>query len=248
MTVSPAISLGDDARLPRYERLKDAVRARLNDGTWLPGTSIPAEAQLAQETGLAVGTVRRALQDLVEEGLLERRQGRGTFVRRPDFTSSLFRFFRLQSVDRTEMVPESRILSRELVPAPETVAERLGLSAGADTIKIERLRLERGQPVLLEEIFVAHGDFARLLELKLEQLGPLLYPVYEQECGKVFGSAEEELTIGVASEAEAAVLETSAGAPVAVIERLARGRDGAALEWRRSVGRADRFRYRVEIK
>lgn len=245
---SPAISLDKDERLPLYERLKAAIRARLRDGTWPSGTSIPAEGQLAQDTGLAVGTVRRALQDLVEEGLLERRQGRGTFVRRPDFGSSLFRFFRFQSVDRTELVPESRILDRELVDAPGMVADRLRLAEGAKTIQIKRLRLAQGEPLLLEEIYLPHPEFAPVLEADLEQLGPLLYPMYERLCGKVVGSAEEELVIGVADEAQAAMLDIAPGSPVAVVERLARGRDGGPLEWRRSIGRADRFRYRVEIK
>jgi GntR family transcriptional regulator len=247
-TKLPAIKLDADQRLPLYERLKAAIRAGVRDGVWPAGSSIPAEGQLAQDTGLAVGTVRRALQDLVDEGMLERRQGRGTFVRRPDFGTSLFRFFRLQSIDRRELVPEGRILDRNLVDAPEMVAERLRLAKGAQAIRITRLRLAEGEPLLLEEIYLAYPDFAPVLEVELDQLGPLLYPVYERLCGKVVASAEEELVIGVADESHAAMLDVAPGAPVAVVERLAKGRDGTPLEWRRSIGRGDRFRYRTEIR
>ena len=71
-----------DNRLPRYQRLRDELASKIAARRWQPGEAIPTEQELAQSFDLAVGTVRKAIDLLVAEGLLERYQGRGTFVRR----------------------------------------------------------------------------------------------------------------------------------------------------------------------
>ena len=81
---SSAAGLGADQPAPgqsRYGWLAASLRARITRGEWVPGTALPAEAALAREHGVALGTLRQALALLVAEGLLERQHGRGTFVR-----------------------------------------------------------------------------------------------------------------------------------------------------------------------
>jgi GntR family transcriptional regulator len=105
--------------------------------------------------------VRKAIDALVSEGILERQQGRGTFIRRAQFQSSLFRFFRFQTVSGERQVPESRILSIEPVAAPSAVAQALGLPADAPVIRIVRVRLLDVKPVLAEEIWLPASGFRR---------------------------------------------------------------------------------------
>ena len=90
-------SIPRDDRLPRYQRLRDDLAARIVSNEWRPGDPIPSEAELGAHYGVAIGTVRKAIDQLVADAVLERQQGRGTFVRRARFNSSLFRFFRFQS-------------------------------------------------------------------------------------------------------------------------------------------------------
>jgi GntR family transcriptional regulator len=185
---------------------------------------------------------------LVSENILERQQGRGTFIRRPQFQSSLFRFFRFQSVSGERQVPESRILSIEPVSAPSAVSHALGLPLDAPVIRMIRLRLLDAQPVLAEEIWLPQVQFQTLLEIDLSKQGPLLYPIYEELCGQVVAYAEETLTAEAISEVHARLLQVPANSPVVVIERLARNYAGQPLEWRRSRGHASHFRYSVDIR
>ena len=104
-----------DDRLPRYQRLRDDLAARINRNEWRPGEPIPSEAELGAHYGVAIGTVRKAIDQLVADAVLERQQGRGTFVRRARFNSSLFRFFRFQSESGERRVPQSRIIRRKSV-------------------------------------------------------------------------------------------------------------------------------------
>ncbi|OPA84491.1 GntR family transcriptional regulator [Pseudomonas fluorescens] len=241
-------TLSSDARLPLYQRLRDHLVEQIANNRWRPGEPIPTEAVLSAEYALSTGTVRKAVDALVSEGILERQQGRGTFVRRPQFQSSLFRFFRFQGPSGERQVPESRILSVESVPAPSAVSEALGLAPSAQVIRIVRTRLLDVQPLLAEEIWLPRTRFQALLEVDLAEQGPLLYPVYESVCGQVVASAEETLTAEAVNEVYARLLQVPVNSPVVVIERLARDYAGQPLEWRRSRGHAEHFRYRVDIR
>ncbi|MXS18417.1 GntR family transcriptional regulator [Pseudomonas oryzihabitans] len=241
-------SLSSDARLPLYQRLRDQLAEQIANNRWRPGEAIPTEAALSAEYQLSTGTVRKAIDVLVSEGILERQQGRGTFIRRAQFQSSLFRFFRFQTVSGERQVPESRILSIEPVAAPSAVAQALGLPADALVIRIVRVRLLDVKPVLAEEIWLPRQRFQALLEIDLSREGPLLYPIYEEVCGQVVASAEETLTAESVNDVHARLLQVPVNSPVIVIERLARDYAGSPLEWRRSRGHAEHFRYSVDIR
>jgi GntR family transcriptional regulator len=241
-------SLSSDVRLPLYQRLRDQLAEQIAKNRWRPGEAIPTEAALSAEYQLSTGTVRKAIDALVSEGILERQQGRGTFIRRPQFQSSLFRFFRFQTASGERQVPESRILSIEPVAAPSAVAQALGLPVDAPVIRIVRVRLLNVKPVLAEEIWLPRNRFQPLLEIDLSRKGPLLYPIYEEVCGQVVASAEETLTAESVNDLHARLLQVPANSPVVVIERLARDYAGTPLEWRRSRGHAEHFRYSVDIR
>jgi len=237
-----------DRRLPLYQRLRDQIAGEITRNTWGPGTAIPTEAELAQTHKVAVGTVRKAIDLLVAEGLIERSQGRGTYVRRPSFDSSLFRFFRFQGPDGTRRVPESRILGRDVRPGPVEATRALGLPDAAPVLHLSRLRLIDHRPVLAEEIWLSAARFAPLMALAVDAFGDLLYPLYEHHCRAVVASARETLSVAAAEPDAATLLAIAPGAPVVAIERLALGYDDQPLEWRRSVGPAEQFRYQIEIR
>lgn len=237
-----------DDRLPRYQQVRDELVALIAAHHWRPGEAIPTEQALAKQYDVAVGTVRKAVDLLVAEGLLERFQGRGTFVRRASFDSSLFRFFRFQTRQGERRIPESRILRREVVEAPSAVAATLQIPNGSKAIQMSRLRLIDDVPMLAEEIWLPFDRFAAFMQLELEQIGDLLYPVYEAQCNQIIASATETLTVEAIGPLHARLLRIEPGTPAVVIERLAYGYDRQPLEWRRSRGPASEFIYQAEIR
>ncbi len=238
-----------DGRLPLYARLRDQLASRIANGEWSPGDTIPSENRLAEEYGVALATMRMALKQLVDEGLLERRRGTGTFVKQPAFRADLFRFFHVHDADDPDgsVIPESRILSREVVKMPAEVRLAFGEPDTTRCIKLERVRLWSGEPMLFEEIYLRLPDFEGLQTLNPKDMGPLLYPLFLQEFGILITSATDELSFGTATKASARYLELPANSPVAVIERIARNPVGRIIEYRRVHGRPERFRYRVNL-
>ncbi|MDJ0946417.1 MAG: GntR family transcriptional regulator [Kiloniellales bacterium] len=241
-------ALTGDNRLPRYQRLAETIKRAISHRRWRPGERLPSEQDLALHFTVAPGTVRQAITQLVDEGLLERHQGKGTFVRKPSFDSSLFRFFRFHGTDEERRVPESEILRREAVAPPPAVAETLQLAPEATVISMARLRLLDGEPVLAEQIWLPFDRFKALLDLEDAEIGPLLYPIYEEACGEIVARAEEELTAEACSNKHAQLLKLKKDTPVIVIDRTAFGYDDTPLELRSSRGRADKFQYHIEIR
>lgn len=237
-------STGDD-RLARYLQIGDALHQRILNGEWNPGDLIPSESFLSEEYDVALGTMRKAIQLLVKNGLLDRHQGIGTFVRRADFNKSLFRFFRFNDGDR--VIPESRILNIKVITPTDEAARKLRLLDGDDVIWINRLRLIKGNPVLIEDIWLPLSKFQDLIKLEPLEFPALLYPLYEQICGLVVTSASEELTVESIKAEHCQVLGLDINTPVVLIERIAIGIQNDILEWRLTRGAADKFRYQINI-
>ncbi|KVE39969.1 GntR family transcriptional regulator [Burkholderia sp. TSV86] len=237
-----------DDRLPRYQRLHDELAALIAARHWQPGEAIPTEQALAKRYDVAIGTVRKAVELLVSEGMLERFQGRGTFVRRASFDGSLFRFFRFQSKGGERRIPQSQILRREIVEATSAVAAELQLPNRTRVIEMTRLRVIDAIPMLAEEIWLPYEPFAAFAQLELDAIGDLLYPAYESHCGQIVASATETLTVEAIGAVHARLLRIEPGTPAIVIERLAYGYDRRPLEWRRSRGPAREFVYQAEIR
>jgi len=237
-----------DTRLPIYQQLRDEFAASICRGIWSPREPVPSENKLAEMHGVAVGTVRKAIEGLVAEGLLERRQGKGTFVRRPDFGNALFRFFRLSGTNGETLRPSARILERHTEPADAAAATALDIPTGTPLICLFRTRCVEGRPILVEDIAIEARRFAPLAELPTDKFGDLLYPLYDDMCGELVARANETIRFGIASQRIATALGLAEGTALAIIERIAFGPDGRPLEWRCSYGPADRFSYKIELR
>ncbi|WP_104399672.1 GntR family transcriptional regulator [Vibrio penaeicida] len=236
-----------DTRLARYLQLSDSLHQRILDGEWKPGDTIPAESILAEEYDVALGTMRKAIGQLMSNGLLERRHGVGTFVRRADFSNSLFRFFRFTDDNGERVMPQGRILNVQKTNPPTLQAHKLGISKDDEAIWISRLRLIKNVPVLIEDIWLPLPQFSPLLGLSPSDYPDLLYPLYEELCGAAVVSASEELMVEKVSAEHARVLGIKTGDPVILIDRTTTNVKGQPIEWRRSRGAAEKFRYQVNI-
>jgi GntR family transcriptional regulator len=233
-----------DDRLPAYLQLRDRLAGQIAAGTWRVDEALPSENVLAQQTGLSVGTVRRAMQALVDEGLLERRRGSGTFLKKPAFDASLFRFFSVQLPDGQGTIPSSRLTSRQIAPAP---APFRALFGNVEAIHIERLRGVSGQVLLAEDIWIPSSRFAGFESMPEAEIGPLLYPVYMSRFGVLVARIVDDVSFATADGKMAERLGLPQGAPLAVVERIAYAADGTPVEWRVACGSATWFRYRSRI-
>jgi GntR family transcriptional regulator len=245
MATTPLSLVQPEPGQSRYGALAAALRERIVQGEWPPATALPAETTLAAEHGVALGTLRRALELLADQGLIERRHGKGTFVRGSLGTATMLRFFRFG--DGGAEIPQSRILSRHAVAAPAEVARRLGVARGERTLKLQRLRSVAGQPCLLEEIWLPLPLFEALTEGDTAEWGDLLYPMFAERCGVAVTRTIDEIVFETFTAGQAHWLHLQAGHPCVAVRRQAFDLAGRCVEFRTTRGDAHAFHYTVTI-
>lgn len=240
------IALAAEPGRARYAVLAQALRERLLRGEWPPGAAMPAEQVLAAGHGVALGTMRQALQLLVTQGLIERIHGRGTFVRAGLSGATMLRYFRFGEAAPSH-VPASTILRRQRVVAPAAVARCFAPGQGDEMLQLLRLRSLDGAPCLLEQIWLPLPLFQLLAEGDTADWGDLLYPAYSDRCGVQVQRAVDEIGFAPLSAAQARPLGLAAGHPAAVVSRSAFDLAGRCVEYRITRGDAQAFHYTVTL-
>lgn len=229
----------------RYAALAGALRERVIAGEWPSGTPLPAETRLAEEHGVALGTLRRALELLVEQGLIERLHGKGTFVRSGLAGAPMMRFFRFGAGDGE--VPRSRIVSRQHLVASAEVARRLEVGPGSPVLRLHRLRSLGDRPCLFEEIWLPLPLFAPLDGIPTAEWGDLLYPFFADRCGVSVARVTDEIGFAPLTAPQARALDLAPGHAGVVVTRQARDIAGRCVELRVTRADAGAFHYVVSI-
>ncbi len=176
--------------MARYLDVKKGILEKLRTREWLPGTRLPPENRLAAEFSVSVGTLRHAVGELCEEGILWRRQGAGTFVRsyRDGGAGYWNRFQPFQTRDGRPLVLVDRdVQLLEIVPADESIARKLRLAEGTSVIHVLRRMVVKGTGHIgSDELFLHPDYFPGLTRERFEKnLEPdeSLYSFYEREFG-----------------------------------------------------------------
>ncbi len=218
---------------PLYEQVKHLIVERVVSGVWNPGDRLPSETALAREINVSQGTVRKAMDDLCQENLLIRHQGRGTFVSIHTAQRELYHFFHLAGPDGNKRLPQrSDVASRTRRRINRVEADRLQLPMAAEVIVIKRNRFLDERPMIVETIVLPATRFVgfeRETDLPNE-----LYQRYEETYGVTIHKVEESLRAVAATRAEARILCIEPGDPLLEIDRLAETLEGIPVEWRLS--------------
>ena len=233
--------------LSLYMQVKELLVAKIGNGDWLPGSIIPSEINLAQELGVSQGTVRKAITELVENNVLTRKQGRGTFVSTHDTHRALFHFFHITDNQGHKVLPDSRILHCRRKQASRKEAAKLRLSAGTQVIRIDRVRNFSAKPTMIEIITLPARPFGGLGNRGKLELPNTLYELYEKQFGITIHSAEEQLRAVAASKHDARILDLAVGTPLLEIERVALTLDKTPVELRISRCSTENHHYQNTI-
>lgn len=225
----------------------EIIKQRVIENSWQPGMKIPSENEMAREFDLSVGTIKKALGVLVNEGVLFRRQGQGTFIAQPDFSRSFIRFFRYgMTGGKPSEVPGSRILKFEIVRADTEVADILKLGPEEKVYRIKRVRTLLDKPFAVEELYLPYDKFQGIDKIALGN--KLLYPIYSREFSVPVIWADEYLQPETIRQDTAAMLEVDERTPVICIERIAYTYGDLPVEFRRSICVGKNFQYHIVIR
>jgi len=242
--------VGAPAFSPLYQQIKALLLQQLQSGAWKPGEPIPSEVELAARFRVSQGTVRKAIDELAADNLLLRRQGKGTFVATHAEQQVSYRFLRLHpdcgSPDE-DGPAERHILSCQRLRAPADVAAALGLRSMETVVQVLRVLAFRGQPTILEQIWLPGTHFKGLTLAVLTQHQGPMYALFESQFGLSMVRAEEKIKAVIADPLAAERLAVAPGAALLSVERLAYTYHDAPMELRRGLYRTDRHHYRNQL-
>ena len=199
-----------------WQTIRHEVIRRISERIWPPGTLIPSEHELAREFGCARATVNRALRELAEGGLLDRRRKAGTRVavapvRKAKLDINVIRF----DVERRGASYRHSLIERRRTSPSEPVRSRLKLGHAADMLYLRALHLADEHPCIYEERWIHLAAAPEMLEVDLESISANEWLVRNLP----FSSGDIALSAANASAREAALLETSQGQALFVVER-----------------------------
>lgn len=236
---------GEDAR-PLYRQIYERLRAQIAEPLWDPGEALPSERLLAEQCGVSQGTMRKAIDALVADQLLERRQGKGTFIVKETQERALFRFFRMVRIeDGRRVTPTIGAAQARRRAAQAADRAALGLDRDATVIEIKRTRLLDGRPCIAETIIVPEALFPGL---EARMLPNALYALYLSDYRVRILEGREQLGAAPASADEAAQLGTVIGYPLLEIDRIALSFEERPVEWRISRCLTLAHRYAVTLR
>ncbi len=241
--MSAIISQLSPSGTPLYQQVKRAVLGTLASGEWSQGEAIPPEKMLAQRFGVSIGTLRKAIDELVLENILIRHQGRGTFVAIHAHNQHFFRYFRIVRQDGVKSYPTPQLLSFRRVRASGEAREKLLLGAGAYVFEFANLLCLHDEQVMVDTICVPEALFSGLSAEQLGNRPDTLYSLYQQDFGiNVIGTAEA--TRACSADADhAGWLNVAEGSALLEIRRVAYSYNQQPVEWRVSRVNTDRYEY-----
>jgi GntR family transcriptional regulator len=230
---------------PLYAQIAGALTARIESGELAAGDRLPPERDLSQALGVNRLTLRRALRSLETQGLITRRQGRGTHVAAPKIERQAARLVSFtRGMQQRGFLPGTRLLSVEHFPAHAALAAVLQIGTGAPVCIVHRLRTLNHEPVLLEQYTLPDERFPALERHDLE--GRSIYALLQEAYGVQIRRARQSLEPVAAGEYESGLLGVAPGAPLMLERRLSFDEHDHPVEHGRDLYRGDRFRFVTE--
>lgn len=232
---------------PLYGQVADALRSRISQHWWREGDRLPSESELCHEFGVSSITMRRAVANLVAEGLLVRWQGKGTFVtldhgvvQGPPRLSSF-----TQDMHARGWKASARVGSIRTEHARPDVATKLGLTPSALVTVIERVRLADGAPMAIQTVYLPALLFPGLEKYHFEHAS--LYATLEREYGVYPANATETYHAIKVARAEARLLEIPAGSPAFSVERITSDARSRRIELVDALIRGDKYTLAISL-
>ncbi|MDI3548622.1 MAG: GntR family transcriptional regulator, N-acetylglucosamine utilization regulator [Halanaerobiales bacterium] len=239
------MGLNEASRLPLYVQLKELMKEKIEKGEWKINDKIPSERDLEKDYDVSRMTVRKAIIELVNEGILTRKQGKGTFVKELRIEQDLVKLNGFtQEMRLRGLKPSTRVIDAAEISPDIDVRNKLKLNLGEKVFVLKRLRLANDEPMAYEVSYISEKLCPDLLNHNLNQS---LYKVLTEEYNIALKYAMQSLEAGIASKKEADLLNINENDPILILERLTTDGNERPIEFVKSIYRGDKFKFLVRL-
>jgi GntR family transcriptional regulator, frlABCD operon transcriptional regulator len=241
------MKLNNSSEKPLYFQLKQVLKDDIFRGKYKPGEKLPPESELCKLYGVSRITSRRAITDLVQEGVLYSLQGKGTFVKEMKEKRELISvggFSEMTSASGKQ--PSSQILSNQIIRADEQLCEKFGIAIGEPVLKLHRLLfIEDTLPFIIETSFFPLNLFPNLE--KHIGVSPSTYQILKEKYEIEFSRSKKTLEVVLASDYEANIFECDLGFPLFSIEKLTFDTQKRPVHFSKSLYMTNRVVFNIDV-
>lgn len=231
--------LDQDSITPLYIQLMESIETEIISQRYSPGDRLPSEKELSSMYSVSIITVRRAVSNLIEKGVLSRRQGKGTFVSKPRFKKDIKQVYGFSDVcERLGMVSGGKMLDNKVVTASPSICKSLGLPSESQVVYIRRVRYVNKEPVSIEKNYFPL-EYGALLAGSFDDNS--LFKFLQKNMGVTVASSERYIEICYATAEEGEVLEVKKGAALLYIRSVAYDEEGHPVYVGRQIYNGDRL-------
>lgn len=241
----PNRKLNESNPAPLYYQLRELIANAIETNKYGPEYQLPSERELAEKYSLSRMTVRQATTSLVNDGTLVRRRGKGTFVSPPKVDQGLLKLTSFtEDMRQRGMAPSTRLLGMKQIHPSEHAARELGIFVEDTVFVVERLRLADEKPMAYECCHLPSRRFPDLVE---SDVRGSLYQLFKNKFGITLARARQSLEGTIASQRETELLKVGRGVPLLLLERTTLDENDQAIEFVKSLYRADRYKFHVQM-
>lgn len=236
-----------ESDIPLYHQVKENLREAIADRALKPEDMLPSERELSEVYGLSRQTVRQAVQELVQEGLLRRIAGIGTFVAKPKVVQVFPTVLGFSARMRQEgHATINRVLHQQQEPASPSVARRLQVAEEAPVMRLSRLRIVDNEPLMIETSFLSLQRFPDLLHDDFAVRS--LYDVISARYRVAVSELDQTLEPVLMTAYEASLLDSTAGSPAMLLEVIAYEGPDKPFEFSKAIVRGDKCQYYFRMR
>ncbi|MGU3575523.1 UTRA domain-containing protein [Brucellaceae bacterium C25G] len=232
--------------IPLYSQLKQRLLAEIAEGKYAEGGILPTETQLCEIYAVSRITVRRAISELQDEKILEKRAGKGTFVSVQRLVTNLVK---LNGFTETYTAlgadPHSKLLSIETMPSDKATAQALGLKQGTNVLEVRRLILTRKGPLSIDQSYFELDRFPGLAEALHDDMS--LYGLLRQKFGVQVTHSRRHINVRRAGHSDREVLACNLGEPLFDIEKIVYDNDMIPLQRSLIATPTNRITYTIDV-
>lgn len=239
--------LSQNAATPIYTQLAEYLKYQIQSGVLKPGDKMIGENDMVDLLGISRSTVRLSLNRLVEEGLIVRYRGKGSYIAEPRLRRNINYLYNFtENIRLSGSIPSSNVLHCSVLPADETMKEKLLLPAvGQKLFVLERLRLAGHTPLIVERTYIPYYLCQGIEQVDFSKAS--LYNVLELQYGITIHHAEETIAATIIDKKNAALLQCTNGMAGYLIERLSFLKTGYICESTTSITRGDRCVFKLDL-
>jgi GntR family transcriptional regulator, N-acetylglucosamine utilization regulator len=233
--------------LPLYYQIKDSILNMIENEQLMPGDLIPPEREICKIQGVSRMTVNKAIMELVNDGILYREQGRGTFVARPKQYKKLSQLIGFsEEMESKGHATSSKIIAFDIKKATNQIKELLELPDDKEyVITIKRLRLIDDEPIAIETVWLARHRF---IDMSVETIfGLSLYKIFREKYGYMLSGAKETIEPKMLNEFEMELLNQPESQLALHFKKVAYIENTIPIEYTEAIYRSDKYKYELQI-